>query len=143
MIYFLVYLFLEVLISVQISSAIGGVATFLEIIASAFLGLSILVNFRKTLFENMSAFSYNCINLEEFQRLNLFTLFGAILLIVPGFLTDILGVLLQFTVFTSMLVNRYSVKSGNCNRNYNNKNSIKKDSDVIDVEIISNNTTVK
>ena len=143
MIYFLVYLFLEVLISVQISSAIGGVATFLEIIASAFLGLSILVNFRKTLFENMSAFSYNCINLEEFQRLNLFTLFGAILLIVPGFLTDILGVLLQFTVFTSMLVNRYSVKSGNCNRNYNNQNNIKKDSDVIDVEIISNNTTVK
>ncbi len=143
MIYFLVYLFLEVLISVQISSAIGGLATFFEIITSAFLGVAILLNFRKTLFENMAAVSYSCIDLEQFQRLNLFTLFGAIFLIVPGFLTDILGILLQFSVFTSMLVNRYNVKSGNCNTNYNNQNNIKKDSDVIDVEIISDNTTIK
>ena len=143
MIYFLVYLLLEVLISVQISSAIGGLATFFEIVASAFLGVAILINFRKTLFENMAAVSYNCIDLEQFQRLNLFTLFGAILLIVPGFLTDILGILLQFSVFTSMLVNRYNVKSGNCNESYSNQNNIKKDSDVIDVEIVSDNTTIK
>ena len=143
MIYFFLYLFLEVLVSVEISSAIGALATFLEIVASAFVGISILVNFRQTLVENMKAVSYSCIDLGEFQRLNLFTLFGAILLIVPGFLTDILGILLQFSVFTSMLVNRYNVKSGNCNTSYNNQNNIKKDSDVIDVEIISDNTTVK
>ncbi len=143
MIYFFVYLLLEVLISVQISSAIGGLATFFEIIASAFVGVAILINFRDTFFENMSAVSYNCIDLQQFQRLNLFTLFGGIFLIVPGFLTDILGILLQFSVFTSMLVNRYNVKSGNCNTSYNNQNNIKKDSDVIDVEIISDNATIK
>jgi len=143
MIYFFIYLFLEVLISVQISSAIGGLATFFEILLTAFIGISILVNFRKTLLENMTAVSYNCIDLEQFQKLNLFTLIGAILLIIPGFLTDILGVLMQFSVFTSMIVNRYHVKSTKCNSSFEEQNNIKKDSDVIDVEIIEHNSTFK
>jgi 2-isopropylmalate synthase/UPF0716 protein FxsA len=144
MLYFIVYLFLEVLISVQISSAIGGLATFFEILFSAFVGISILINFRNTLVENMTAVSYNCIDLEQFERLNLFTLFGAILLIIPGFLTDIVGILLQFSAFTSMIVNRYNVKSNRCNTSFEDENiNIKKDSDVIDVEIIEHNTTLK
>ncbi len=143
MLYFVIYLFLEVLVSVQISSAIGGLATFFEILFTAFVGISILINFRNTLFENMTAVSYNCIDLEQFQRLNLFTLIGAILLIIPGFLTDIIGVLLQFSAFTSMIVNRYAVKSGKCNSSFDEENQLKKDSDVIDVEIIDSNTTLK
>jgi len=144
MLYFIVYLFLEVLVSVNISSAIGGLATFFEILLSAFVGISILMNFRSTLAENMRAVSFSCIDLEEFQRLNLFTLIGAILLIVPGFLTDIIGLLLQFSVITSMIVNRYAVKSGKCNTPFEGENiNHKKDDDVIDVEIIEHNTTVK
>ena len=50
---------------------------------------------------------------------------------------------MQFSTPMSILVNRYNVKSGNCNRNYNNTNNLKKDSDVIDVEIISDNTTIE
>ena len=141
--YFLLYLLLEVLISVNISSAIGGLATFFEIILSAFFGISILMNFRQTLVQNMAAVSYSCIDLEQFQKLNLFTIFGAILLIIPGFLTDILGVMLQFSAFTTMAVNRYNVKSGNCKPKFEDNNKIKKDSDVIDVEIISDNTSSK
>ena len=144
MLYFILYLFLEVLVSVQISSAIGGLATFFEIVLSAFIGISILVNFRKTLVENMTAVSYNCIDLEQFQRLNLFTLIGAILLIIPGFLTDIVGILLQFSAFTSMIVNRYNVKSEKCNTSFEDENiNIKRDSDVIDVEIIEHNAPLK
>ncbi len=143
MIYFIIYLFLEVLLSVSISSSIGGLLTFGEIMMSAFIGISILINFRKTLVENMTAVSYNCIDLEQFSRLNLFTLFGAILLILPGFLTDIIGILMQFSAFTSMLVNRYNVKSGNCNTSPRPQNNLKKDSNVIDVEIINTNTTIK
>jgi len=143
MLYFLIYLFLEVLVSVEISSAIGGLATFFEIILSAFIGISILINFRTTLVENMRAVSMNCIDLAEFQRLNLFTLIGAILLIIPGFLTDIIGLLLQFSAITSMIVNRYGVKSGKCNTSFDEENQLKKDSDVIDVEIIDHDTTLK
>jgi len=145
MIYFLAYLFLEVLVSVNISSAIGGLATFFEILFSALIGISILINFRNTFVQNMTAVSYNCIDLEEFQQLNLFTLFGAILLIVPGFLTDIIGILLQFSAFTTMLVNRYNVKSKKCNPSFEDENiNFKKDiDDVIDVEIIEHNPDIK
>lgn len=142
MIYFLVYLFLEVIVSVNLSSYLGGLLTFLEIILSAFIGISILVNFRNTIRENITAVSYNCIDLQQFQSLNLFTLLGAVLLIVPGFLTDILGLLMQFSVLTSMLVNRYNVKSSGCKTN-TEQNNIQKDHDVIDVEIISDNSTIK
>jgi len=144
MLYFLVYLFLEVLISVNISSAIGGLMTFFAILMSAFIGVSILVNFRATLMENIRAVSANAIDLNEFQRLNIFSLLGAILLIVPGFFTDILGVLMQFGVITSMFVNRYGVKSSSYKPNFENNNNIKKDqSDVIDVEIINSNNSLK
>ena len=142
MIYFVLYLFLEVIISVNISSSIGGLMTFAEIVMSAFIGISILINFRKTLVENLKAVSYNCIDLEQFQKLNLFTLIGAIFLIIPGFFTDIIGVAMQFSVITSMFVNRYNVKSGNCKTSYENINS-QKDSNVIDVEIINDNTSLK
>jgi len=146
MIYFIVYLFLEVLISVNISSAIGGLATFFEILLSALVGISILVNFRKTLVENLTAVSYECIDLQQFEKLNLFTLIGAIFLILPGFMTDILGVVMQFSVLTSMFVNRYNVNSANCkasNRETFKQNNIQKDSDVIDVEIINDSTSIK
>ena len=142
MVYFIIYLFLEVLVSVNISSSIGGFVTFLEIIASAFLGIFILVNFKESLRENLTAVSYNCIDVNQFQKLNLFTLFGAILLIVPGFLTDIIGILMQFSVITKMIVNRYSMRSKNCNIDVEDI-KLKKDSDVIDVEIISDNITHK
>lgn len=138
MIYFLVYLFLEVIVSVKISSEIGALMTFLEIMLTAVIGISILANFRSTFMKNLTAVSYSCINLEEFQRLNLFTVIGAILLILPGFLSDIIGILLQFSVFTTMLVNYYNVKSGKCKTNIKEK-----EDDVIDVEIISEHSSSK
>jgi UPF0716 family protein affecting phage T7 exclusion len=138
MLYFLLYLFFEVLVSVEISSVIGPFWTFAEIVVTALVGIFILINFRTTFMQNLTAVSYNCINLEEFQRLNLFTLIGAILLILPGFLSDIIGMLLQFSVFTQMLVNHYGVKSRTCKREKKQK-----DENVIDVEIISEHTSSK
>ena len=140
MIYFLIYLFLEVIVSVNISSAIGGFGTFIEILLSAFYGLVILSNFRNTLMENLMSVSYKQIDLYEFERLNLFTIIGAILLIIPGFLTDIIGLLLQFSVFTSMLINRFGVKQkqDEYDRYYKEEND-----DVIDVEIIEKHDTIK
>ena len=143
MFYFLGYLLLEVLISVNISSAIGGLMTFLEIVLSALVGIAILINFRATLMENFKSVSSQTIDLMQFQKLNLFTLLGAILLILPGFFTDILGILLQFSVLTSMIVNRYHVKSSGYKDNFEQNNNIQKDHDVIDVEIINDNNFIK
>ena len=143
MLYFVFYLFLEVMISVNLSSQIGGFNTFLELLLSAFLGFVLLVNFRATLFENMQAFSMQQIDVNEFQRLNIFAVLGAVFLILPGFLTDILGVLLQFSVVTKMLVNRFTAKSTHQNTRQYTQTQIheEKDDDVIDVEIISSDST--
>ncbi len=143
MLYFLLYLFLETIISVNIASAIGGLATFFEIVLSALVGIFILANFRNTFMENLMAVSYARIDLEEFQRLNLFTMIGAILLILPGFLTDIIGLLLQFSAVTSMLVNRYGVKSKRENFEDFEETFYKESDDVIDVEIIEKRDSIK
>ncbi len=134
MIYFLIYLFLETLVSVNISSSIGGLATFFEILLTAVAGLFILANFRYTLAENFAAINLRQIDIEEFQRLNMFSFIGAILLIIPGFLTDIIGALLQFSVVTSMIINRFGMKK----KMDEMEKNCKKDGydDVIDVEVI-------
>ena len=144
MLYFLVYIFLEVIISVNISSAIGGLVTFLEIIISGFIGVSLLINFKSNFRENLNAVSYDCMNLKQFQNLNLFTFIGAIFMVLPGFFTDILGALMQFSIFTTMLVNSYNVKFAKCNTNFdtNQTNNVKKESNVIDVEIINDNNRI-
>ncbi len=141
MIYFLIYLFLEVVISTNISSAIGGINTFFELIFSAAVGVILLVNFRTTLIQNLRSVSEQQIDLRRFQELNLFTIFGAFLLILPGFFTDIIGVLMQFSVFVSILVNRFSAKYSP--KSSNTHNYKKEDNDVIDVEIINDDSTTK
>lgn len=138
MIYFLLYLFLEVVISVKIASMIGGVWTFVELIASALLGFLILANFKGTLSENIRALNQARIDPVEFQQLNLFTLLGAFLLILPGFLTDIVGLLLQWGVVTKMLVNRFVAQS---QPRYTQNSTTKKDENVIDVEIVGDDRT--
>jgi len=62
--------------------------------------------------------------------------------IVPGFLTDIMGLIMQFSVITTMIVNRYAVKSTDY-KSHEDSNYNLKDSDVIDVEIISEHTSSK
>ena len=133
MIYFLLYLFMEVVVSVNIASAIGGVWTFVELIASALVGMVILANFQGTLAENIRALNQARIDPMEFQQLNLFTVLGAFLLIIPGFLTDMIGLLLQFSVITKMLVNRFVAQS----RHDSSTHYTQKDDHVIDVEIVS------
>jgi len=53
MIYFFIYLFLEVMMTVEVASRIGGFAMFSEIVVSALLGMAILFNFRTTLLSNI------------------------------------------------------------------------------------------
>jgi len=72
------------------------------------------------------------ISVQDFQKMSLFTLIGAVLLIVPGFFSDILGVLLQFSffgkLFASKVLNLKNRKNNNINREGKH--------DAIDVEVI-------
>ncbi|MDD2837824.1 MAG: FxsA family protein [Sulfuricurvum sp.] len=135
MIYFLIYLFLEVSLTVEIASRIGGLATFLEIVFSAFLGIFILMNFRHTLAENIYALRMRQIDMEGFSQRNMMGLFGAILLIVPGFLSDLIGIVLQFSLFSSLIINRFT-------RKYQPPTQ-PKDDNVIDAEIIRDTPSLR
>ncbi len=126
------------MISTNISSTIGGFATFGEIIISAMIGFSLIANFRYTFFESLTALNNRTISIEEFQKLNAFSLLGAILLILPGFFSDFLGLLLQFSFFATLFARK--VLHVNKNDKYKNFNNKGVDDDVIDVEVIEHNT---
>ena len=126
MLYFLLYLFIETFVSVQIASLIGPVWTFIEIIASAAYGIWIIKNMHIQMMATMQSLASGEITVEEFESMNLATLIGAILLIIPGFFTDILGILLQFGVFSTFIAKKILKL----------RSKKREDENVIDVEII-------
>jgi len=81
MIYFLIYLFLEVIITVNVASKIGGLMMFAEIMISALVGIAILFNFRTTLLANVMELKERRISANGFYKRNLLSLLGAILLL--------------------------------------------------------------
>jgi len=129
----IIYFFIEVLVSVEFASQLGGLLTFLEIIVSAFIGLFLLTNFRYTLSKSMAGVMSGEISAQDFQKMSLFTLIGAVLLIIPGFFSDILGVLLQFSFFGKLFASKVL--------NLKNKNIYREEKDnAIDVEVIDSDT---
>jgi len=134
LVFVLLYILLETLITVNIASRIGGFATFIEIVISAFVGLFLLTNFRYTLANNAMMLFSKEIDMDEFTRLNIYSFIGAILLIVPGFFSDILGVLLQFNVVGTFFAKKvFGIKE----TKYDNKTyKGEVDGEIIDVEIV-------
>ncbi len=106
MLYLLLYLFIETYVSVKIASLIGPFWTFVEIVATAIYGVWIIKNMHIQMLATMQALANGEITIEEFESMNLYTLIGAFLLIIPGFFTDILGILLQFGVFSTFIAKK-------------------------------------
>jgi len=167
MIYFIIYLFLEVMISSSISTSIGGLNTFLEIVLTAIIGIFLLKNFKLSLADSIAKARSGQITQEEFIKTNVGKALGAILLIVPGFFTDIMGIVMQFSflvvllskVFTfKTLMNRTTYSTNfsstdfgydtkrftNTNtKNTNNKNYKRNTDEIIDVEVIDDSNSIK
>jgi 2-isopropylmalate synthase/UPF0716 protein FxsA len=93
------------------------------------------MNFRHTLGENLYALQTRQITMESFTKRNMAGLIGAVLLIIPGFLSDIIGILMQFSLFSSLIINRFS-------RKYHTPTQ-PKDDNVIDAEIIDDFPTLR
>lgn len=159
MIYFIIYLFIEVMVSSSLASSIGGLNTFLEIVISAIVGIYILQNFKFSLTQSIQEARMGNITQEEFIKTNVGKALGAVLLIVPGFFTDFLGIALQFgfltIVFSKIFKFKQPNKDENINQNYNssfsytqtnyNNTTYKgvKDEEIIDVEIIDDSKSIK
>lgn len=139
MIYFLIYLFAEVILTVEVASRIGGLAMFLEIVGSAFFGIFILMNFRHALAENLDALRTRQIDMQGFSNRNISGLLGSLLLILPGVLSDIIGMVMLLSLLGTLLINRFT-------RKYPTENTTQtpqKDDYVIDAEIIDDTRSLR
>jgi UPF0716 family protein affecting phage T7 exclusion len=131
MIYFLIYLFIEIVVSYQFTTLFTPLGMFLEVLITALLGVVIIRNFGFSMMENMQKVIRREIDQEEFLSIGLFKLVGALLLIVPGVFTDILGILMQFDQFGALFAKHFLPKEDIVS------DFAKRDDDeIIDVEII-------
>ena len=133
------YLFLEVLVSYEIIDVIGVLGFVLEIILTALLGFFILINFRLFLGDALLRLRERQISYEAFVSSNIFRILGAILLILPGGLTDILGILMQFSTLGFMFVQPFVkpfAKPAGRNFSQDFKHDSNPQNEIIDVEVI-------
>jgi len=131
MIYFLIYLFIEIVVSYQFTTLFTPLGMFLEVLITALLGVVIIRNFGFSMMENMQKVIRREIDQEEFLSIGLFKLVGALLLIVPGVFTDILGILMQFDQFGALFAKHFLPKE-----EIVSDFAKREDDEIIDVEII-------
>ncbi len=129
MIYFLLYLFLEIAISIPAFGALGIFGTFFEILFSAFLGVIFLQTSSVGMAESMQALRQNKISPSVFTNISLLSILGAFLLIIPGVFTDILGLVFRLSFLWTYLAK--NTPQG--------PQKSKFEDDVIDVEVIEHN----
>lgn len=153
--YILIYLFLEVMVSTTIAGNLGGFLTFVEVILTAFIGVFLLRTFKYSLASNMKDLTQGQISQQDFLKRNVGNALGAILLIIPGFFTDILGILLQFGVMTMVMGKIFSFKPSQSqsqnshstnNQFYYESQFTQKprgdEDDIIDVEVIDDHKPI-
>jgi len=131
LIYFLVYLFLEIVFSYEFMKVFSPFGFFLEILISAVAGVYIIKNLDFSLRESMIKLMHREITEEEFISIGLFKLIGAFLLIIPGIFSDLVGILFLFEPFARFVAKKLFPNT-HVYTSYNDFN----DEDIIDVEII-------
>ncbi len=146
MMYFLVFMFVEVMVSSWFVGHIGGLTTFLELIVSAVAGIYLLQGVKYSLSSKLQSIRQGDIKTKDILKSSLGSGFGAVLLIIPGFFTDIVGILLQFNVVMAIFFGFFVKKQTNFrNFEYNSKHFTKKekkDEKIIDVEIIDDSRSI-
>jgi len=123
------FMLLELYLSLYVGERIGFWWSAIWIVVTMILGIRLLQYTPYTMMGNISQVSMGKLSLEEFQNASTSYLVGAILLIIPGVLTDILGVLaLGYTMYLRFVA-KITPEQTKFNQN-------KGDDNVIDVEII-------
>ena len=102
---------IEIYLFIKVGSEIGALNTILLILATAvlFIWYAIYEGFN-TLRSGMSQLVKNELPFYEIVS-GAAIAFAALLLILPGFATDIIGILLVFPVTRKIIINKYSKKN--------------------------------
>ena len=133
LIYFLGYLFLEIVFSYEFMKIFTPLGFFIETLITAIIGVYIIRNIHFSLSENIIKVLKREITEEEFIGIGIFKFIGAILLFISGFFSDILGALFLYEPFARWIARKFLIKNSFKDyKFYKNKD----DEDIIDVEII-------
>ena len=112
---------IEIYLFIKIGSEIGALNTILLILTTAVVGIwyARYEGFN-TLRSGMSQLVKNELPLYEIVS-GAAIAFAALLLILPGFATDIIGILLVFPITRKIILSKYSKKYSTKNKNNGNK----------------------
>lgn len=122
------FLIAELILSLKVIEMIGAMWSLVWIIGTIFIGTTLLKNSQYAILGSLNAVSKGKLDLRNFQNASMAYMFGALLLIVPGILSDTMGVIaLCYTVYLQFVAKITPEKP-----NFNQKG----DDDVIDVEVI-------
>jgi len=122
--------FLELFVSMKVGDIIGFMPSVLWILLTMSAGSALLRLSPYTFMGNVASVRMGKLDLKSANHASMSYLMGAILLIIPGVITDVIAVgLLAYTLYLRLLA-KMRPQQQNQNTQY------KGDSDVIDVEII-------
>jgi UPF0716 family protein affecting phage T7 exclusion len=137
MILIIPYFFLELYFSLAVGSEIGFLWTVIWIVTTIIIGMGLLKNAHVAILGNMKLAVLGQLNAKSFHDASTSYFLGAILLIIPGVLSDFLGVIaLFYTIFLQIGGTIPIVKNKTNIKNSNQQG----DENVIDVEIIECDT---
>jgi len=132
MIFVAVLFFAELFVSLKVGLAIGFGWSVVWILSTMVIGGLLLRLSPYALMSNFQTFNFGQFDLRDVHNASMAYLLGAILLIIPGVLTDLIGIgLLGYTLYLHMFA---TIRPKQKPQNYDPFN--KGDDDVIDVEII-------
>jgi len=135
--YILLFLILELFFSLSVGSSIGFLWSIIWIVTTFIIGMSLIQNAHTNIKANMNSLKEGKLNMKSFHDSATSYFLGAILLIIPGVFSDILGLIALLYTFYLQLGG--TIPSSKNKTNINNLNK-QGDDDVIDVEIIESSS---
>tara|TARA_B100000035_G_scaffold312389_1_gene323738 strand:+ start:2868 stop:3266 length:399 start_codon:yes stop_codon:yes gene_type:complete len=102
---------LELILFIEIGSFIGSLGVILSIIITMFLGYYLI----KQKLRNIGFSIFNMKNIHEVYdqyTSNTFFLLAGMLLIIPGYITDLVGIVLLIPIFRPRLSNYFEFRYG-------------------------------
>ncbi len=130
------FFLLELYLSLHTGEEIGFFWSVVWIVGSGILGVILLQNSPHAIMGQMQSVQKGKLNLKKFQDASMAYFVGSILLIIPGVLSDFVGVFaLGYTLYLQFIAKITPEQT-----NFQNNHHKKGDDNVIDVEIIDEHT---
>ena len=131
---FVILFFAELFLSIKVGIEIGFLWSVVWIFVTIIIGFMLLRGSSYNLFYSSQNFAFGKFDIKELYNSSMSYIFGAILLIIPGVLTDLIGLfLLMYVLYLHLFV---TISQKNSTTNSSKFENYEGDINVIDTEII-------